>query len=278
MSVLISQQYIQQQVRQALAEDIGSGDVTAELIPAEQQVTAQVISREPAILCGEQWFDNVFQQLAPDINIQWHAHDAEAVAAEQIICQLHGPARPILTGERTALNFLQTLSGTASAARQYVNAVEGTTCRILDTRKTLPNLRLAQKYAVSCGGAMNHRIGLYDAVLIKENHINAAGSISAAVGKAKQQTPDLMLEVEVETLAQLEEAITAGAHRVLLDNMEPAMLKQAVAITQGRLELEASGGISLANIRTIAETGVDYISIGSITKHLRAIDLSMRFV
>lgn len=273
----IPQQTIQQQVQLALAEDIGSGDVTAELIPDDQQVEAQVISRERAILCGRQWFDEVFQQLDESISINWNASDGDKLKPNQVICKLQGPARAILSGERAALNFLQTLSGTATSANEYVTAIKGTTCRILDTRKTIPNLRLAQKYAVSCGGAMNHRVGLYDAVLIKENHITAAGSISNAVNQAKVLSADLLLEVEVETLEQLQEAIDAGVQRVLLDNMNCSTLKQAVAMTQGRLELEASGGITLKNIREVAETGVDYISVGSITKHLRAIDLSMIF-
>lgn len=277
MSPNISQQYIQQQVQLALAEDIGSGDVTAKLIPAEQQVTAHVISREWAILCGIQWFDEVFRQLDDSITIKWNVQDGDKLKSDQVICKLQGPARAILSGERAALNFLQTLSGTATSANEYVAAIKGTTCRILDTRKTIPNLRLAQKYAVSCGGAVNHRIGLYDAVLIKENHITAAGSITKAVNQAKALSADLLLEVEVETLAQLQQAIDAGAQRVLLDNMDSSLLKQAVVITQGRLELEASGGITLENIQDIAKTGVDYISVGSITKHLRAVDLSMIF-
>lgn len=277
MSLAIPPHYIQQQVSLALAEDIGSGDVTAALIPAGQQAAARVISREAAILCGRQWFEEVFRQLDTTISIEWQAADGGQIQPDQVICQIRGPARPILSGERAALNFLQTLSGTATSAYQYVEAVKGTACRILDTRKTLPTLRLAQKYAVSCGGAINHRIGLYDAILIKENHIAAAGSISAAVMQAKQQSPTLLLEVEVETLAQLEEAIAAGAQRILLDNMDIATLTRAVEIARGKIELEASGGITLANIRAIAETGVDYISIGSITKHLQAIDLSMEF-
>ena len=278
MSVLISQQDIQQQVKLALSEDIGSGDVTAKLIPADQQVTAQVISREQAVLCGQQWFDEVFQQLDKRISGIWAVKDGDQIKAEQIICTFHGPARAILSGERTALNFLQTLSGTAYAANEYVQAIKDTTCRILDTRKTIPNLRLAQKYAVSCGGAVNHRIGLYDAILIKENHILAAGSISNAVSQAKSLSPNLFLEVEVENLDQLQEAIAAGAQRVLLDNMSIARLKKSVEITNNRIELEASGGITLENVLQVARTGVDYISIGSITKHLRAIDLSMRFI
>ena len=278
MSINITQQYIQQQVQLALAEDIGSGDVTAKLIPAEQQAHAQVISRDKAVLCGRQWFDEVFNQLDASISLDWKCDDGDHLQANQLICELQGPARSILSGERAALNFLQTLSGTATAAHQYVEAIKGTSCRILDTRKTIPNLRLAQKYAVSCGGAMNHRVGLYDAILIKENHIAAAGSITIAIQQAQTHAPDLLLEVEVENLAQLKEAIAAGAQRALLDNMDADMLRQAVSINQGQLELEASDGIGLTNIREIAETGVDYISVGSITKHLHAVDLSMRFI
>jgi len=278
MSINITQQYIQQQVQLALAEDIGSGDVTAKLIPAEQQAHAQVISRDKAVLCGRRWFDEVFNQLDASISLDWKCDDGDHLQANQLICELQGPARSILSGERAALNFLQTLSGTATAAHQYVEAIKGTSCRILDTRKTIPNLRLAQKYAVSCGGAMNHRVGLYDAILIKENHIAAAGSITIAIQQAQTHAPDLLLEVEVENLAQLKEAIAAGAQRALLDNMDADMLRQAVSINQGQLELEASGGIGLTNIREIAETGVDYISVGSITKHLHAVDLSMRFI
>ncbi len=277
MSLNISQHYIQQQIQLALIEDIGSGDVTAELIPVDQEVTAQVICREQAILCGIPWFNEVFHQLDSTITLNWTMNESDKLEPNQLICTLQGSARTILSGERTALNFLQTLSGTATTAHQYVEAIKDTTCRILDTRKTIPNLRLAQKYAARCGGAVNHRIGLYDAILIKENHIAAAGSIHSAVMQAKKLSPDLLLEVEVETIEQLQEALTAGAERVLLDNMDTTMLKQAVAINQGQLELEASGGITLENIREIAETGVNYISVGSITKHLLAVDLSMRF-
>lgn len=277
MSISIPEQYIEQQVRLALAEDIGSGDVTANLIPATQQVSAHVISRENAILCGRKWFDEVFHQLDPNITIKWTARDGDQVSQAQTLCTLQGAARPILSGERTALNFLQTLSGTASTAHQYAAAIRQSKAKILDTRKTIPNLRLAQKYAVHCGGACNHRIGLYDAILIKENHISAAGSISAAIAQAKADYPELLLEVEVENLVQLEEAISAGAQRVLLDNMDTATLTKAVQLSIGKTELEASGGITLENIMEIAATGVDYISIGSITKHLRAIDLSMQF-
>lgn len=278
MPLNIPAQYIFEQVKSALAEDIGSGDVSAMLIPSEQQVSAHVISREAAVLCGQAWFDEVFRQLDEAIHIQWNANDCESVKSNQLICELQGPARAILSGERAALNFLQTLSGTATTTNEYVKAVKGTNCQILDTRKTIPNLRIAQKYAVSCGGGVNHRIGLYDAILIKENHIIAAGSIANAVSQAKSRSPDLFLEVEVETLVQLQQAIDTGAQRALLDNMNTDLLKQAVEINRQRIELEASGGIELGNIRDYAETGVDYISVGSITKHLKAVDFSMRFV
>lgn len=275
---IITPQYIQQQVQRALAEDIGSGDVTASLIPERQTVTAQVIAREAAILCGVDWFNETFTQLNNTIQIDWQANDGQQIKNDQVLCILKGPARPILSGERTALNFLQTLSGTATITQQYVAAIKGTSCQILDTRKTIPNLRLAQKYAVKCGGGMNHRIGLYDAVLIKENHISAAGSITLAVKQAQKDYPGLFLEVEVETLEELGEAIKAGAKRVLLDNMDLATLKKAVAMNKGQLELEASGGINLETIRAVADTGVDFISTGSLTKHLHATDLSMVFI
>ncbi|MDH5445365.1 MAG: carboxylating nicotinate-nucleotide diphosphorylase [Gammaproteobacteria bacterium] len=273
----ISQQDIFNQVKSALAEDLGTGDVTASLIPADQTVAAKIIAREQAVLCGTSWVNAVFSQLDSSIQIKWEAEDTDTIQADQVLCTITGPARAILSGERTALNFLQTLSGTASATQRYVDEIKGTNCKILDTRKTIPNLRLAQKYAVTCGGGLNHRIGLYDAILIKENHILAAGSITQAVKTAQNDFPDLLLEVEVETLDELREAIQAGARRALLDNMNIETLKQAVSINKGQLELEASGGISFDNLRKIAETGVDYISIGSLTKHLHAIDLSMRF-
>ena len=268
---------IQQQVQQALAEDIGSGDVTARLIPPQQTSNATVISREAAIICGQAWFTEVFRQLDPAISIEWHIKDGDTVQTDELVCKLRGPAQTLLSGERTALNFLQTLSATATHANQYVKAIAGTAAQVLDTRKTIPGLRLAQKYAVSCGGAANHRIGLYDMVLIKENHILAAGSISNAVTKAKQLAPDFEIEVEVESLDELNEALTAGAKRILLDNMSNTLLREAVSLNQGRAKLEASGGVSLQTIRAIAETGVDFISVGAVTKDIKAIDLSMRF-
>lgn len=265
-------------VRRALAEDVGSGDRTALLVPESQTATARVIVREDAALCGAAWFDEVYRQLDPRIRVDWRSRDGDDIHAECAVCELTGPARGLLTGERTALNFLQLLSGTATAARRYVDAVRGTRAVILDTRKTIPGLRLAQKYAVRCGGAQNHRIGLYDGILIKENHIAAAGSLAAAVRSAKASAPkDVFVEVEVETLAQLGEAIRAGAERILLDNFDLDGIRRAVTETAGRAKLEVSGGVTLANVRALAETGVDYISVGDITKNVRAMDLSMRF-
>jgi nicotinate-nucleotide pyrophosphorylase (carboxylating) len=265
------------QVRAALAEDVGTGDRTAALIPADATGRAHVVSREAAVLCGTAWVDEVFRQLDPRVAIEWLAKDAGAIAPGQTVCRLAGPARSLLTGERAALNFLQTLSGTATLARRWANTVAGTGARILDTRKTIPGLRLAQKYAVTCGGCHNHRVGLYDAVLIKENHIAAAGSVTAALQAAQREVAGLEIEIEVETLDQLREALAAGARRVLLDNFSRERLREAVAITAGRARLEASGGVTLETVRAIAETGVDDISVGALTKDVRAVDLSMRF-
>lgn len=261
----------------ALAEDVGSGDLTAALIPEHAQAEATVVSREVAILCGTTWFDAVFRQLDPGIAIDWRAADGDRIESEQLLCTLRGPARPLLTGERTALNFLQLLSGTATLARRYADAVSGTKAVILDTRKTLPGLRLAQKYAVRCGGCRNHRIGLFDAVLIKENHIMAAGSIGNAIATARRLHPGVTVEVEVENRAELEEALAARPDIVMLDNFDPAAMAEAVRIVDGRVKLEASGNVNFDTVRGIAETGVDYISIGGLTKDVRAIDLSMRF-
>ena len=271
---------IARQIAAALAEDLGGGDVTAALVPPQQQVRAQVIAREAAILCGTDWVSETFRQLDPGVRLQWHAADGESITAEQTVLRLAGPARPILSGERTALNFLQTLSATATAAHRYVSAVTGTNCRILDTRKTIPGLRLAQKYAARCGGAQNHRIGLYDMVLIKENHIIAAGSIAAAVTTARRTSPHVPVEVEVESLAEFEQALDAGADIIMLDELSFDDMRTAVARNRERgapAKLEASGGVTLATARDIALTGVDYISIGGITKHVQAVDLSMRF-
>ena len=265
-------------VRGALEEDIGSGDCTAALVSADGTLETRVISREHAVLAGAAWFDEAFRQLDPAIAIDWQAADGDRLVPDGEVCRMRGPARAILTGERTALNFLQSLSGTATRTRQYVDAVKGTGAVILDTRKTVPGLRLAQKYAVLCGGGSNHRIGLFDAILVKENHISAAGSISAAVEEAKRLYPALLLEVEVETLEQLDEAFEAGAQRVLLDNFPRDRMLEAVRRYKGRIGLEASGGIELDTIRGVAETGVDFISTGDITKSVRAVDFSMRFL
>jgi len=265
-------------VARALAEDIGTGDVTAALLSADTISRARVVAREEAVLCGTAWFDEVFRQLDPTVRVEWDAADGDAIATGQVLCRLVGPSRALLTGERTALNFLQTLSGTATSARRFAEAVGHTRARILDTRKTLPGLRSAQKYATRCGGCTNHRLGLYDMVLIKENHILAAGSIDAAVARAHQLHPGLTVEVEVEDLRELEEALTSGADIVLLDNFDLAGLRAAVSRAAGRAKLEASGNVDLASVAAVAETGVDYISVGAITKHVRAVDLSMRFL
>lgn len=269
---------IGEQISAALAEDVGPGDQTAALIPPDAVTTAQVVCRQMAILCGVAWFNEVFRQLDSGIEVNWHAKDGDAVSPDQILCALHGNTRALLTGERAALNYLQTLSGTAVRARHYADAVQGTGVRILDTRKTLPGMRLQQKYAVTCGGCYNHRIGLYDAILIKENHIMAAGSIQAAVEAAQASAPDLEIEVEVEDLDELEQVLAAGVRRVLLDNFNPGRLREAARVNGGRARLEASGGVSLETIRAIAETGVDDISVGALTKDVEAVDLSMRFV
>lgn len=269
---------ISDSVSRALAEDIGSGDLTAGLIPADSQVRANVITRDDAVLCGIPWFDEVFRQLDERITISWQAQDSDHIRANQTLCHLSGPARTVLSGERMALNFLQLLSGVATQTRHYVDAVRGTGATILDTRKTVPGLRKAQKYAVTCGGGKNHRLGLFDGVLIKENHILAAGSIARAIQQAKTSTPrDIPIEIEVEDLQQLQEALAARATSLLLDNFDLDTLRKAVDYTRGRATLEASGGITLQNVRAIAETGVDFISVGVLTKNVRAVDLSMRF-
>lgn len=269
---------LQTTVARALDEDIGTGDVTAGLIPAAKQASATVICREAAILCGTAWFNEVFRQLDPAVHIIWQHQDGERVTANAVLCTLQGSARSILSGERAALNFLQTLSATATATRRYVDLVAHTQCRILDTRKTLPGLRTAQKYAVVCGGGTNHRIGLYDRVLIKENHIMAAGSITAAIQQARQLHPGILVEVETENLQELAEATAAQADIIMLDEYSLADMREAVRLTDGRIPLEASGGVSPETLVAIAETGVNFVSIGGITKHVRAVDLSMRFV
>ena len=268
-----------QQVTIALVEDIGSGDVTAELVPADQRVTGKVISREPAILCGRPWVTEVFRQLDPSVQLTWTADDGDRVAANQTLFEIAGLARPVLTGERAALNFLQLLSGTATATRRYVEAIAGTASVILDTRKTLPGLRTAQKYAVLCGGAQNLRIGLFDQVLIKENHIAAAGSLTEAIRAARRAAGSKKVEVEVETLQEFSEALQAAPDIIMLDEFSLSDMRAAVELNSAsdhRVKIEASGRVTLETVRAIAETGVDYISIGSITKHVRAVDLSMR--
>lgn len=268
-------------VARALAEDVGSGDVTAELIPKSATITATVITRELMTLAGRPWVDEVLQQVDPDIGIDWHHDDGDVLDADTTVCKLRGPARSILTAERTALNYLQLLSATATTTAKYVAAVAGTECRILDTRKTVPGFRLAQKYAVACGGGVNHRIGLFDAILIKENHILSAGGIAQAIAAARELHPDMPIEIEVESLGEFREALEANVQRMLLDNFSLEMLRDAVAInrTEGDppAELEASGGVTIAAVREIAETGVDYVSVGALTKNVTAVDLSMRF-
>ncbi|MEJ2106287.1 MAG: carboxylating nicotinate-nucleotide diphosphorylase [Acidiferrobacteraceae bacterium] len=271
-------QTVTDDVRRALEEDVGSGDLTAELIPASENAVAHVVTREDMVVCGRAWFDECFHQLDSGLRIEWKVDDGDLLAAGTVLCTLEGNARALLTGERAALNFLQLLSGTATISHRYSSAVAGTGAAVLDTRKTLPGLRQAQKYAVRSGGARNHRIGLFDAILIKDNHIRAAGSVTAALEQAQGIGPKgTLIEIEVENLEQLQEALDAGARRVLLDNFSVAELRQAVKQNGGRAELEASGGVSLDNVRQIAETGVDYISVGELTKHVHAIDLSMRF-
>jgi len=269
-----------QQVARALAEDVGSGDLTAALIPADRIGRATVITRERAIVCGLPYVEASFHGVEPQVRLEWRVAEGDSVAANQPLVDLEGPARALLTGERTALNFLQLLSGTATAAHTYAALLEGTNCRLLDTRKTIPGLRSAQKYAVRVGGGHNHRMGLFDGILIKENHIMAAGSIAAAVAAAKRGSARVPIEVEVENLSELQQAIAAGADIAMLDDFSLDAMREAVAVNataKKPLKLEASGGITTATIRRIAETGVDFISVGSITKHVRAVDLSMRF-
>jgi nicotinate-nucleotide pyrophosphorylase (carboxylating) len=269
-------------VTRALEEDQGCGDLTAGLIAEDATAKAQVTVGMDAVLCGRAWFDEVFRQLDKRVIVNWNYPDGASLGPEKIICNISGPARPILTGERTALNFLQTLSGTATTTRYYVAAIAGTAAQLLDTRKTIPGLRLAQKYAVRCGGGENHRMGLYDAVLIKENHIAAAGGVEPATHSARRQAPEALIEIEAETLAQVREALAADIDRVLLDNFSIESLHAAVAIRDTldgrRIAVEASGGIDIGNIRDIADTGVDFISIGATTKNVTAIDFSMRFL
>ncbi len=267
------------QVGAALREDIGAGDVTAALVPATQRVRGRVITREAAVLCGTAWVTETYRQLDPAVRLSWHAADGDAVVAAQVLFGIEGPARAVLTGERTALNFLQLLSAVATAARAFTDAIAGTSCQILDTRKTLPGLRTAQKYAVRCGGAGNHRLGLFDRVLIKENHIAAAGSITQSIHAARALSPAIAVEIEVESLPELTEALGAGPDIVMLDEFSHADMRAAVLLRDERapgVKLEASGSVTLASVRAVAETGVDYISVGALTKHVRAVDLSMR--
>ncbi len=270
-------QDLEQNVRIALAEDIGAGDVTASLIPAKATASATVLLREEAVVCGRPWFDEVFRQIDPAIDIEWQVEEGRRERADTILCRLRGNARHLLAGERAALNFLQLLSGTATTTRRYADALAGLTTQVFDTRKTVPGLRLAQKYAVATGGGRNHRIGLYDQVLIKENHIAAAGSITQAVANAVARYPELLVEVETENLDEFEEALVTGAHVIMLDNFSLDEMRRAVEMNAGRKKLEVSGNVTLDTIRDIALTGVDYISSGALTKDVKSIDLSMRF-
>ncbi|WP_429145657.1 carboxylating nicotinate-nucleotide diphosphorylase [Aeromonas rivipollensis] len=283
------QQDISRAVRAALLEDLGdaltaldqpdaSADITAQLIPADRISTARVITREAGVFCGQPWVDEVFAQLGGEVKVEWKVQDGERLSPNQELFRLHGPARVLLTGERNALNFVQTLSGVATLTARYVTELEGTECRLLDTRKTLPGLRSAQKYAVTCGGGKNHRIGLYDAYLIKENHILACGGIREAIAEARRLNPGKPVEVEVESLAELEQALVAHADIVMLDNFDMPMMKEAVRLNQGRARLEVSGNVTLETLADYAATGVDFISVGALTKHVRALDLSMRFI
>ncbi|GAM67275.1 quinolinate phosphoribosyltransferase [Vibrio sp. JCM 19236] len=269
-------------VTDTLKEDLGgtldaSADITASLIAADTQGVATIITREHGVFCGQMWADEVFKQLGSEVAIEWHVTDGDTVEPNQTLCTLSGPARTLLTGERNAMNFIQTLSGCATVVAEYAKAIEGTGCRLLDTRKTIPGLRSALKYAVACGGGYNHRIGVFDAYLIKENHIIACGGIEQAISTAKELNPGKPVEVETESLEELKQAIEAGADIIMLDNFTLDMMREAVEINQGRAVLENSGNVTLETIRPMAETGVDFISVGALTKHLKAMDLSMRF-
>ena len=283
------QQDIRRAVRAALLEDLGdaltpldqpdaSADITAQLIPADRLASARVITRDAGVFCGQPWVDEVFVQLGGEVRVEWLVQDGEVLSPNQELFRLHGPARVLLTGERNALNFVQTLSGVASLTARYVAELADTDCRLLDTRKTLPGLRSAQKYAVTCGGGKNHRIGLFDAYLIKENHILACGGIAEAISEARRLNPGKPVEVEVESLIELEQALAAGADIVMLDNFDIPMMREAVALNQGRAKLEVSGNVTLDTLADYAATGVDFISVGALTKHVRALDLSMRFI
>ncbi len=283
------QQDIRRAVRAALLEDLGDAltpldqpdagaDITAQLIPADRLASARVITREAGVFCGQPWVDEVFVQLGGEVRVEWLVQDGEVLSPNQELFRLHGPARVLLTGERNALNFVQTLSGVASLTARYVAELADTDCRLLDTRKTLPGLRSAQKYAVTCGGGKNHRIGLFDAYLIKENHILACGGIAEAISEARRLNPGKPVEVEVESLIELEQALAASADIVMLDNFDIPMMREAVTLNQGRAKLEVSGNITLDTLADYAATGVDFISVGALTKHVRALDLSMRFI
>ena len=277
------QQDIQRAVRHALLEDLGgtldpNADITAQLIPADKQGSATVITREAGVFCGTAWVNEVFAQLGGQVTIEWLVKDGDHLEPNQRLFRLQGPARVLLTGERTALNFVQSLAGVSSQVARYVQELDGTHCRLLDTRKTVPGLRTALKYAVTCGGGNNHRMGLFDAYLIKENHIMACGGIAQAVAKARELNPGKRVEVEVENLEELQQALAAQADVIMLDNFEVPMMEQAVAITAGRAKLEISGNVTLQTIRRFAQTGVDFISVGALTKHVHALDLSMRFI
>ena len=265
-------------VASALVEDIGNGDITAALIPEDRIATARVITRDPTVLAGKLWVEATFMAVDPQLNLQWMVDEGQAVAAGSTLFEITGKARSLLTAERAALNFLQTLSATATQTRELAELIRDTSAKLLDTRKTLPGLRVAQKYAVLIGGGENHRMGLYDAFLIKENHIMAAGSIAAAINTARAQAPGKMVEVEVENHQELELALAAGADRIMLDNFSLEQMREAVLHTAGRAQLEASGGVNKTTLRAIAETGVDYISLGTLTKDIKAIDLSMRLI
>lgn len=267
---------IRADVAKAITEDLGTGDLTAQLIPEDRWATATLITREPGVLAGQAWANLVFEQIDARCTLDWQAQDGDPLEPNQVLLKIHGPARALLTAERTAMNFLQTLSGAATIAKHYADQVAHTQVKLLDTRKTIPGLRLAQKYAVTCGGCHNHRIGLFDAFLIKENHIAACGGISAAVSAARALAPDVLLEVEVETHDELEQALAANVDRIMLDNFSLEGMREAVALTQGRVELEVSGNVTSETLVPYAETGVDYISIGALTKHCKALDLSMR--
>jgi len=277
-NISVDNEVIQSNVRTALAEDIGSGDITAELIPLAANATARVISREAGTICGTGWVNEVFTQVNPKLTLNWLVVDGQEVAPDDTLFTATGSARGLLTAERSALNFLQLLSGTATACQRLADIVAGSGVKLLDTRKTIPGLRMAQKYAVSCGSCYNHRIGLYDAFLVKENHINACGGIDKAVTRARAVAPDKLLEVEVETLEELEQALAAGCDRIMLDNFTLAQMNTAVDMCKGRVELEASGGITESTLPGIANTGVNYISIGALTKDCKALDLSMRLL